>query len=500
MTLEKARVDFSNLQKRICAFNHATALIYYDGETVAPPDTVDNRTHSLEILNEEIFKLRTGEETIELLNVLDEHRDELSVRERRALDFMLKDLNRKKHIPIDEYVMYESYITEAQDAWHIAREENDFSIMEPKLEKVFDSLRNFAHYNTPDRPEYEYCLANYEEGLDIQTCDRLFDVIKKGTLPLYQKVREKQEIDDSCLLGDFSAESQEDLATYLMEVLGLNMNRVGLATAEHPFTTFLGSHFDERIATKYSRKNYSFSMYTVMNQVGHVLYDTGQADNLAYTVLDGGTSLALLESQGRFYENIVGKSRTFIEFIYPELEALFSDSVAGCGAENVYRAVNKVRPGLLRMDADELTFNLHIIVRYELEKAVLNNELSVKDLPEAWAQKYKEYLDVDVTDDVSGVLQDIHWPFGGIGYFPTYTLGNAISAQLAEKMREDIDVDDGIRKGDYSLINLWNKENIWKYGGLYTSKEIMQRKIGVEISGDAYIKYLTEKYSEIYNL
>lgn len=500
MKLEQARLDFDNLQRKISAFNHATALIYYDGETTAPSDTAANRTHSLQILNEEIFKLKTGEETEELLNYLNERRDDLTVRERRAVDFMLKDFNRKKPIPPKEYVNYENLLTLAQDAWHTATEEDDFSILAPHLKKVFDKQREFAKVCRPEMDPYKYWLELYEEGVDVETCDKLFADIRNELTPLLHQIMEKPQVDDSSIKGNFSVEKQEGLALYLLDLIGLNMKRVGLATSEHPFTTYLGSHYDERIATRYSKKDFTFSMYTVLHEGGHVLYDMGQADNLAYTVLDGTQSMSLLESQGRFYENIVGRSLPFIEYIYPELEELFPETISRHTPEEIYRAVNKVEPGLIRMDADELTLNLHIIVRYELEKAMIAGTLDVKDLPEAWAAKYKDYLGLDVPNYVNGVLQDIHWPFGATGDFPSYALGNVMGSQMTEKMNEEINLEECIKEGNYALINLWNKEKVWKHGGLYNAREIMEKQVGVKLSSEPYIRYLRKKYSEIYNL
>lgn len=499
MKLEKARIDFSDLQKKICAFNHATALIYYDGETVAPQDTAENRARSLGILHEELYKLKMGEETRDILYFLDENKDELSERERRAVEFMLRDFRKREAIPQKEYVKYETLLAEAQDAWHKAREEDDFSILEPYLERVFNTIRYFAECCMPGKDPYDYCLDNYEEGLDTATCEILFDAVRNEITPLLYAIAEKPQIDNSCLKGDFSAEDQENLALYLMELIGLDLNHVGLGTSEHPFTTFLGSHFDERIATRYLRKDFSFSMYNVLYEGGHVLYDTGQADNLAYTVLDGGTSMGILESQGRFYENIIGRSRAFINFIYPELKELFP-VLSAYRAEDLYKAVNRVEASLIRTEADEVTFNLHTMIRYDLERAMVKGELAVKDLPDAWAAKYKEYMGVYVADDLNGVLQDIHWPFGAVGYFPAYVLGNAYGAQIAEKMGETVNLEKCIASGDFRHINDWNREHIWRHGGMYTAKELMEKFVGVPFSTDAYVKYLKNKYTEVYNL
>ena len=500
MELERARVDFANLQKRICAFNHAAELIYFDGETAAPPGTADNRAQALEIINEELLRLKSGPESLELLDYLSENKDWLSVKERRSLEFLLKEVRRKKNIPPEVYGRYGALLSEARSAWHIAREENDFTLLAPKLDQIVGMQREFAHYNVPDKDPYDYCLEQYEEAIDSEDFDALFNSIKEEIPPLLKEIREKPQIDDSCLKGNFSEESLQELCVYILDLIGINLNQVGLTKAEHPFTISLGSHYDERIATRYSSNNLGTVLYTILNQGGHALYETGQADNLAYTVLDGAASLGLTESQGRFYENVIGRSRSFIEYIYPEIVELFPIPLGDYSPMEIYRAVNRVEAGPIRINTDELTYNLHVLVRYELEKAMIRGELSVKDLKDAWNQKYKEYLGVDVPDDKRGVLQDIHWAFGSFGYFPLYVLGNAFSAQITEKMGEDFNIYDYVEEGDFKLINFWNQEKIWKYGGLFNSKEIMERYVGTPVSGDPYIKYLKNKYTEIYQL
>ena len=500
MNLEDARIEFMELQKKISAFKHAEAILSWDTEIVAPPGTAENTAHSVEMINQELFSLKAGEETKELLLLLNESKDMLTVKERRSLEYMLRDVERKNQIPPDEYAHYERAMAEAQEAWYRAVEENDFNILCDKQREVFDILKTFAKYCSPDKDPYEYCMDEFEEGLTIETCDTMFDAIKTRLLPLFERIKEKPQIDDAPIKGHFTRESQESLAIYIMELLGLDLTRVGLATSDQPFTMFFGSHFDERIATKYAPEDYSLSLYTIMNQAGHVLYDMGQDDNFAYTALDGMVSKSLQEAQGRFYENIIGKNKAFIDYIYPDLADMFSNPVENYTPEDVYRAVNKVEAGLIRMDADELTFNLHLLVRYELEKAIFHNELDVRDLPDAWNQKYKEYLGVDVPDDETGVLQDIHWPFGYIGYFPIYALGNFYSAQMAEKMRGEISIADCIATGDFALVNMWNKLRVWKHGGLYDSKHIMERIVKTPFSTEPYINYLTNKYTEIYNL
>jgi len=285
-----------------------------------------------------------------------------------------------------------------------------------------------------------------------------------------------------------------------MELIGLDLSHVGLSTTEHPFTTSLGSHFDERITTHYFEDDFVCSMYSVVHEGGHALYDTGSADDLAYTVLDGGTAMSIHESQSRFYENILGRSREFCALIFPKLQELFPEELANRTAEELYIAVNKAQPSLIRTEADELTYSLHVMIRYELEKRVMAGELAVKDLPAEWNRLYKEYLGIDVPDNRHGLLQDSHWAGGLVGYFPSYALGNAYGAQFLAKMKETVDVAACLKAGNLEPINAWNRENIWQHGTLYTPAEILDRVLGAPFNADYYIDYLTEKYKDIYGI
>ena len=285
-----------------------------------------------------------------------------------------------------------------------------------------------------------------------------------------------------------------------MDKIGLDLGHVGLSTTEHPFTTSLGSHFDERITTHYFTDDFVCSMYSVIHEGGHALYDTGSADELAYTVLDGGVSMSIHESQSRFYENIIGRSRSFCRMIFPKLAELFPEHMQGRDAEEFYRAVNKAQPSLIRTEADEVTYCLHVMIRYELEKRIIAGELEVKDLPAEWNRMYKEYLGIDVPDDKHGVLQDSHWASGLFGYFPSYALGNAYGAQFLAKMKETVDVDKCIEEGDFTPVNDWNREHIWKHGSMYKPSELLERVLGGKFDPDFYIRYLRSKVSDVYGI
>ena len=500
MELERARIEFSKLQKRVSAIKHAISLIFFDGETTAPRDTVDNRIKALEVLNDELFKLKFGDETNRLTDYLRENEDLLTIYEKRSLELLRREWERVNLVPKEKYVEYENCVAKARDALHKANDNQDYKIYYPHLEEVIDKLCEFPSYSKTSLSAYDYYLDKYEPGISSEQYDSLFEVIKTEIPRLLQAIMEKPQVDDSCLKGDFPSNKQSDLAIYIMELLQLNLGRVGLSTGEQPFTSQMGSLYDERIVTRFSRKDFSSSLYNVLYECGHVLYETGQRENVAYTFIDGAASLGIMESQTRFYENVVGRSRPFIEFLYPELKNLFPDTIGNYTPEDIYLAVNKVQPGPIRIGSDEVTNNLHVLIRYELEKALMDKSLSVKDLPDAWAEKYKKYLNVDVKNPISGVLQDIHWASGDVGYFPTAILGNIYLALIVEKMSEEINLNKCLRDGDFSLINLWNREHIWKRAGLYDTKTVMSKYVGVATSAEPYVRYLKEKFSEIYNL
>ncbi len=500
MEFEKARAEFKRLQERVKAINHAVSLIFFDGETAAPSNTADNRIKALEVLNETNYNLKYGDKTIELIDFLSEHEDELTLIEKQSLNIIRRDIDKRRKVPKDKYVRYENLLTSAQDAWHRAIEDQNYGVFRPFLEEVFESVGELSSYGNPGMTPYDYCLDNYEPGINTLYYDGIMEGIKAGVIPLFQKIKDKPKPNDACLKGDFSAEKQEELAKYLMKVLGIDLDHVVLSTAEHPFSRTMGSHFDVRIATRYSRKEFAISLYTMLYECAHVLYVTGREDDVAYTFADEPTSMGIMESQTYFYENSVGKSRAFIELIYPKLRELFPDPIEDYTPEDIFLAVNRVEAGPIRIGSDELTNNLHLLVRYELEKALMDKSLSIRDLPDAWAEKYRKYLGIEVTDPVQGVLQDIHWAHGAIGYFPVAVLGRCFATNIGIKMEKDIDLYNCVRAGDFHQINQWNRENIWSKIGFYDSKAIVQEIAGGQINADTYVRYLNGKYSELYKI
>ncbi|MBQ4425504.1 MAG: carboxypeptidase M32 [Lachnospiraceae bacterium] len=498
MTLQEAREKLLALQAKQSAYRHALGLMSYDGATAAPKKTAANRGRSMSVLSEEIYRLSTGEETVSLLDYLDANQEELNEKERRMVFLMLESIRDMQAIPMAEYIAYNKLRVESDDVWHTAKAANDFARFEPYLEKMFETKKRFAAYCAPDADPYDYWLDKYEKGLTREKCDAFFSALRTHIVPLLQKIAASPQPSSALIKGNFDEARQEALARYLMPLIGLDTEHVGLSTTEHPFTTSLGSHFDTRITTHYYPEDVSFSMYSVIHEGGHALYETGADDSLAYTVLDGGVCMSIHESQSRFYENIIGRSLPFIRLIYPKLKELWPEVFEGHAPEEMWKAVNKAEASLIRTKADEFTYCLHVMVRYELEKRIFAGELCAHDLPAAWNALYKEYLGIDVPDDTHGVLQDSHWAGGLIGYFPAYALGSAYGAQFLARMQESVDVSDCIEKGDFGPINEWNRAHIWRFGRLYPPAELLERVLKEPFNPAYFIRYLEEKAARIY--
>ena len=318
-------------------------------------------------------------------------------------------------------------------------------------------------------------------------------------MPLIRRVQQAPPIENGFLHAHYPVEKQRLLSDYLMQVLGLDRDHCGIAETEHPYTTDF-NHDDVRITTHYFEDDVASSMYSVIHEGGHAIYELGIDPDYDYTALSGGVSMGIHESQSRFFENLIGRSEAFITAIWPKLTELFPEQLAGADAHAFYRAVNRAEPSLIRTEADELTYCMHVMVRYELEKRLIAGDLAVAELPAAWNALYKEYLGIDVPDDRRGCLQDSHWSGGSIGYFPSYALGSAYGPQILHVMERDLgDIYADVAQGDLSRIKAWLREHIHRYGCLYPSGELFTRTCG-QFDAKYYTDYLVKKYTELYDL
>ena len=498
MDREQALKELELLQQKLYAYNAASSSLFLDAMTVAPRDTAEGRGVALGILAGEEQKLMTGVQTGELLEFLTGCMGELTDLQQRQVKELMRRYEEQKRIPAEEYMEYTMLTNEAGDIWHRAKEASDFSMFRPVLEKLVAMKRKFAGYYDPEKKPYDALLDRYERGADMEYLDRFFAVIKERLVPLIHAVGEAEQVEDSFLHLNYPVETQRQFSDYLMEVMGLDRNHCTIGETEHPFTLEFNNK-DVRITTNYCENSVADSMYSVIHEGGHALYELGISDELAYTCLTGGVSMGVHESQSRFYENIIGRSRAFVSAIFPKMQEFFPEQLGNVTAEQMYRAVNKVEPSLIRTEADELTYCLHVLIRYEIEKQLIDGSLEVRDIPEVWNRLYQEYLGVTVPDDRHGCLQDSHWSGGDFGYFPSYALGSAYGAQMLKNMEKEIDVWGAAAKGDLSPVTGWLREKVHQYGSSREPGEIVKNACG-EFEPTVYTDYLTKKYSEIYGL
>ncbi len=498
-SVNQAVEKLKQLQQTQAAYNHAMGVLYLDATTAAPSGSWEGRGKTMEVMSKIVYDLTANPENGELYDYLLANKQELDAQTLREVEVMKKNFDQMFKIPAEEYVAYSVLINDAESVWHKAKIEDDFASFAPYLEKIMDYNRKFAGYYNPDMAPYDALLNEYEEGMNTVTLDAFFAQLRSVIVPLIAKVQSVKQIEDSFLYKHYPIAIQRDFSDYLMEVMGMNRNFCGIAETEHPYTTNFNNK-DVRITTHYHADNLVSSMFSVIHEGGHALYELGADDCYNYTALSGGVSMGIHESQSRFYENLIGRSEAFVHAIFPKVKELFPQQLADVDETMFYRAINKAEPSLIRTEADELTYALHVMVRYEIEKQLIGGTLEIKDVPGEWKRLYKEYLGVEVPDDRQGCLQDSHWSGGMVGYFPSYALGSAYGVQMLRKMEEDLrDVYADVSKGDLSKVTGWLKKHIHRHASFKKPGALFEEVCG-KFNAKYYTDYLTEKYTKLYNL
>lgn len=485
---------------KLHAYEHALGVLYYDAETVMPKAGGEGLSRTIGVLSEESYKLSTAPEFKEMLAALLQNKGELDAVTRREAEELSETMERIEKIPMDEYVAYQMAQSESSRVWHEAKANNDYAAFEPHLAKLIGFQRRFAGYMRPELPAYDALLDQYEKGLTMQTLDAYFADVRAKLVPVIQEIaRRGREIDVSFLQKEFPIWKQRLLSDYIMQVMTIDRTCCAIGEVEHPFTTEFNKR-DVRITTHYRADSLLSSFYSVVHEGGHALYELNTGDELFCSPLGTGVSMGIHESQSRFFENLIGRSEEFLRLVHPKLLELFPEELAGVTSHMLYLAANKSEPSLIRTEADELTYSLHIMVRYELEKRLIAGELSTKELPAAWNALYKEYLGVDVPDDTRGVLQDSHWSSGMFGYFPSYSIGSAYASQIYAAMQKELDIPALVEKGELVPIVAWLTEKIYRFGCMKKPAELIENACGAPFDPAYYTDYLTKKYSEIYGL
>lgn len=492
-----------NNVREIDDVNKALSLMSWDREVNMPPAAAADRTVQMTTLSRLVHEMSTSDEMGELIERAAEEVKDLPYDSNEAslIRLLRRQYADARKLP-PEFIARSSAVGgEARLAWIKARQDDDFPVFRPLLEQVVELCQEMAELYGYEDEKYDALLDKYETAMKTAEVRRIFSDLKADLVPLREAIDASgAAIDDSLLHQPYEVERQQAFARTIATELGYDFNRGHLGTVIHPFATSF-SRNDARITTRWYPDFLSPSLFGTLHECGHAMYEQGTHPDLARTPLARGTSLGIHESQSRMMENLVGRSRGFWQAHFPELQRTFPEALSGHTAEDFYRAINKTQPSFIRVEADELTYNFHIILRFELEQAMLNGDLAVADLPTAWNDKMQALLGVAPPDDREGCLQDVHWTRPGFGYFPTYALGNLYAAQFYETaVAQEPGIAEGLAEGRTGPLLDWLRENIHQHGRKFTPGELVMRVTGQPLSHQAFMRYVRSKFGELYGL
>jgi len=502
--MEKLITDFKAYLDRINTLGQIGALLSFDSETIAPDGALQMRAKRAGFLEVEIFNLQTSDTMKDFLDALKSHLPNLDIQMQAMYRLAKKAYDEGTKIPAEKVKAYAELTEESTAVWAKARKDNDFKAFSPYLKRVIEMKKEFLAMRADEMPQggqpYDIFLDDFEDGMTIQKYDDFFEKLKTVVVPLIRQVASsKKKIETDFLKSKVDVETQRKISDMVSLKIGYDLNRGYIGEAAHPFCTNAGKT-DVRITTRYHENDFMSSLYSILHECGHAVYEQNIGDEIADSVIGGGTSSGIHESQSRFYENVIGRSLAYWEYIIDDLKAILPKEFANYTPQQFFEAANESKPSLIRVEADELTYSLHVIIRYEIEKMIFAGEVAVDELPALWNKKYQEYLGITPPSDENGVMQDIHWSLGLFGYFPTYALGSAYAAQLLHYMGKEMDVDALIRKGDFATITKWLEEKIHVHGSVYTPNRLMEVSFGEQLDGEHYAKYLKDKFSALYDL
>jgi carboxypeptidase Taq len=472
----------------------ASTLLFWDQRVMMPSGGAPARAEALSTLSsltQERFVSPDIGELLEDLRGLEES-SEYDSFEASLIRVTRRDYEKATRVPPELVGEMSKAAALALAAWGPAKEQSNFELLRPHLESHLELKRRYIDCFDPPDEAYDVLLDNYEPDMKTAEVREIFEQLKQEVIPLVEEIGEAGEVDDSFLRQSFDPAEQRKFDLQVLRRFGYRDGEWRLDQTSHPFQATPG-YADIRLTTNF-RPGDLTSLFATMHEFGHGIYERGVDASLARTPLGSGVSLGVHESQSRTWENLVGRSRSFWRFFYPRLQEAFHEQLGSVDEERFYRGINKVHPSLIRIDADEVTYNMHIILRFELEQELIEGRLPVRDLPDAWNQRMAEYLGVQVPDDGQGVLQDMHWAGGSFGYFPTYSLGNVISVQIWDRLNEDLgDLDQSFARGEFDSLRQWLTEHLYVLGRRFSPQETIERVTGSRIDAGPYLRYLREK-------
>lgn len=498
----KADIEqLDELERELFAYRYATGELMTMGPAIDPVKATSERSEAVSRLDAHAHELLVAPSTGELLERLESNRDLLDEQHKMQLAVLQRDYAQAHNVPGELQSEFMHLQIEANAAWSELKAQGDWESFSPYIDKQVDVMKRIALAQAPDADPYDTWLGRFEQGTNREMYNKFFEEVKACVIPLLAKVvASPTQINTAPIEGNFDARRQWELADDIVDIEGLDRDALWTGATEHPYTGGPGIGF-VAIASHVHEDDILKNVFSMLHEGGHALYEQNVNWDYRFTSLKGGTSFGVHESISRFFENYVGRSEAFAPTLLAALRKRFPGQFGRVTERQLYMAENAVVPGLIRIEADELTYPLHIIVRYEIEQALFAGEISAKDIPALWAEKYEQYLGVKPANATEGCMQDVHWSEGYFGYFPTYALGTALGAQYIHAMQEQgIDVYGLIAQGDLGPIKAWFKRNIWQWGRGKTLNEILSDSCHEAFSAHYFTDYLVEKYSQIYNL
>jgi carboxypeptidase Taq len=498
---EQRSETYERLEERITRISNvgnAAGILRWDQEVVMPEEGTPARAQQLSTLSSISHELLTADETGELLEELES--EELPDEREAVVREIRRQYDRETSVPQELVEEISETTANAHPTWMQAREEDDFEHFAPTLEKLVELKREYAEHIDPDADPYAVLFADYEPYLDLETAERVLERLREELVPLIDAIQDSDaELATDTFAGKYDDDDQEALARDVLDAVGYDWGRGRIDTAPHPFSS--GTQFDARVTTRFEEDDLLGSLTSTIHEFGHANYTLGLPDEAYGTPLGESRDLTVHESQSRLWENHVGRSRPFWEQFLPTVADRFAE-LEDATPEDAYEAANQVYDdNRIRVEADELTYHLHIVIRFEVERDLISGDLAVEDVPEVWNDKYEEYLGVRPDTDAEGCLQDIHWSHGSFGYFPTYSLGSVLAAQLYAAAEDELgDIDESVREGEFGELNGWLRENVHRHGKRYTTPELIEEATGEEYTADYFLEYVKSKYGELYAL
>lgn len=501
MNIKEIKDKYLENIKIINAYRHALNVFHFDHSTIAPIKGRQERNETLSILSNIIFQKQMDEDHINLLKTLYKEQHLLDQYTKRLVNLHYENYIKSQFITPDLQLKYSIAANNGYSAWLEAKEKQDYNLFKNELNEIIKLQQEMLKLRPNQKDTlYDALLDDYEKDHNTNILDKFFNELKEGIIPLLKQIiNSKKFIREDFLTNTVKIDKQEKFSLYLLKLIGFDLDAGLLSTTEHPFTSKISNN-DVRVTTHYYENLFVSNIFSTIHEGGHAIFGQNEPREVLDHFVGDNMSSAMHECISRMYENMIGRSKEFVHAIYPEFKKQFKSEFKDVTELELYEAINAVHPSLIRIEADELTYCLHIIIRYEIERDLINGKVTVDDAKDLWNQKYNEYLGVTPDNDSTGILQDVHWSDGSFGYFPSYALGNAYAAQIFNKMQSEIDVLNEIKNGNVVAVKQWLTENVFKYASMYDPNDWIIKVTGEKLNTKYYIDYLNKKFKAIYHL